>query len=67
MMRKGKAVNSEIRQFLFTAVKAAEDDAHGVRIVSKTLADMMQDIHGGALEVHVDHAHGFILIKPEAA
>jgi hypothetical protein len=35
-----------------------------IRVTSKYLADLMEEIHGQKCRVHVDHDVGFILIGP---
>lgn len=60
MMGQGVAV----QELLSTAIKDAAAQNKTVRVMSKLIAETMQEMHGGQWIFDIDHNAGFVLIRP---
>lgn len=62
--RTSQRMKGTVKALLADATAQANSKFKAVNVHAKLLGEYMGDIHGGVWTVDVDHAAGFILIKP---
>ena len=47
---------------LAKATASAAGKMSNISVLSKTLADLMEEVHGGACHIHIDHKGGVVML-----